>query len=100
MTPAAPSDVPELSIVVARTCGTTAALERCRAALRDQEGAPSRELLVPYDAPCAGSLALQAKFPDVKFLEAKGLDTRAARAGGSREHHDSLRTIGLRAARG
>ena len=36
----------------------------------------------------------------MRFLEARGLDTRAARAGASREHHDTLRTIGLRAATG
>ena len=97
---AAPSAAPDLSIVVALISGKTADLERCLAALRDQQDAPPREVLVPYDEPCAGSLALQSKFPDVKFLEAKGLDTRAARAGASREHHDALRTIGLRAARG
>ena len=33
-------------------------------------------------------------------MHADGLDSASARAGASREHHDTLRTIGLRAARG
>jgi GT2 family glycosyltransferase len=96
----AATDAPELSVVVALISGRTSDLERCLAALAAQTGVTDVELLVPYDAPCAGSLALKAKFPSVKFLELVGVDTSAARAGGSREHHDTLRTLGLRAARG
>ena len=91
---------PEVSIVVALISGKTGDLERCLAALHAQEGALPFEVLVPYDAPCAGSLALAARFPEVKFLALDGVDTRAARAGGSREHHDALRSLGLRHARG
>lgn len=91
---------PELSVVVALISGRTADLERCLAALRAQEGAPPFEILVPYDAPCAGVLELRSRCPEVKFIELAGVDTRAARAGASREHHDTLRTLGLRAARG
>jgi len=91
---------PELSVVVALISGSSSDLERCLAALRAQEGAPPFEILVPYDAPCAGSLALRERFPEARFLELAGVDTRAARAGASREHHDALRTLGLRAARG
>ncbi len=91
---------PELSIVIGLISGKTPDLERCLAALDAQVDLPSHEVLVPWDAPCAGSLALQAKFPRTRFLELKGVDTSAARAGGSREHHDTLRTLGLRAARG
>ncbi len=36
----------------------------------------------------------------MRFVRAEGLDTAVARAGASREHHDTLRTIGLRAATG
>ena len=91
---------PDLSVVVALISGKTGDLERCLAALRAQQGAPALEVLVPYDAPCAGSVALGSRFPEARFLPLEGVDTSAARAGASREHHDTLRTLGLRASRG
>ncbi len=91
---------PELSVVVGLISGKLADLERCLTALAAQQGAPPFEILVPYDEPCRDALTLQSKFPDVRFLPLDGVDTRAARAGGSREHHDTLRTLGMRAARG
>jgi hypothetical protein len=91
---------PELSVVVALVSGKKDDLERCLAALKAQEGAPPFEILVPWDAPCAAVLELRSKFPDAKFLELAGVDTSAARAGASREHHDTLRTLGLKNARG
>lgn len=94
------AETPELSVVVALIAGKKAALARCLQSLHEQEDAPSVEILVPYDEPCAEVTELAPLYPDVRFLEAVGLDTRAARAGGSREHHDTLRTLGLRAARG
>lgn len=93
-------DEPELSVVVGLISGKIGDLERCLAALAAQEGAPPFQLLVPWDEPCAAVLALQPKFPQARFLKLEGVDTRAARAGGSREHHDTLRTLGLRHARG
>lgn len=91
---------PELSIVVGLISGRTDDLARCLEALEAQEGAPEFEVLVPWDAPCADVLRLRERFPRARFLELAGVDTRAARAGGSREHHDALRTLGLRHARG
>lgn len=89
-----------LSVVVGLISGRTADLERCLVSLHDQTLALPLEIVVPYDDPCADVLSLAPRFPAVKFLRAEGLDTRAARAGASREHHDTLRTIGLRAATG
>jgi len=89
-----------LSVVVALISGKREDLERCLQALSSQRGAPDFEVLVPYDDAVAEVQELAPRFPDVRFLRAEGLDTRAARAGASREHHDTLRTIGLRAARG
>jgi len=89
---------PGLSVVVALISGRRDALDRCLAALTSQLGAD--EILVPYDDPVADVTTLQAKYPSVQFLRAEGLDSAAARAGGGREHHDTLRTLGLRAARG
>lgn len=90
---------PSLSVVVGLISGRTEDLRRCLTALARQTVAP-HEVLVPYDDACAAVTALQAEFPSVIFIRAGGLDTTTARAGASREHHDTLRTIGLRAASG
>ena len=94
-----PGLTPELSVVVGLISGRPAHLEACLEALFAQDDV-SKEVLVPYDDPVADVVQLQERFPDVRFLRAEGLDTRAARAGHGREHHDTLRTIGLQAALG
>ena len=91
---------PDLSVVVALVSGRRDDLERCLASLHAQVGAPAFEVVVPYDPPCAGVVTLAEKFPRTRFVPLNGLDTSAARAGASREHHDSLRTLGLREALG
>ncbi len=91
---------PMLSVVVALISGRTDDLAATLQSLRDQDEPPSLEILVPYDDPCRDVARLAERFPEVRFLHAEGLDSAAARAGASREHHDTLRTIGLRAARG
>jgi hypothetical protein len=91
---------PELSVVVGLISGRREDLARCLAALANQEDPPTLEVIVPWDPPCADVATLAEDHPDVRFIEAAELDTAAARAGGSREHHDTLRTIGLAAARG
>lgn len=88
-----------LSVVVGLTSGTNVVLRRCLQALAVQELTP-HEILVPYDPACAHVTALQAQFPTVRFIEVGGADTAAARAGASREHHDMLRTVGIRAVSG
>lgn len=94
------SDAPRLSVVPALISGKKDDLRRCLRALHDQSVRVPVEIVVPYDAPCAEVATLASEFPDVRFVRADGLDTAAARAGASREHHDTLRTIGLRAATG
>ncbi|MBL8804851.1 MAG: glycosyltransferase [Planctomycetes bacterium] len=90
----------KISVVVGLISGKKSDLERCLRALHTQSLALSLEILVPYDDPCAEVTSLAAQFPAVRFLRAEGLDTAVARAGASREHHDTLRTLGLRAASG
>jgi len=90
----------ELSVVVALVSGRRDDLELCLESLERQAGAPPFEIVVPYDPPCAEVVALAEKHPRVRFLPLKGLDTTAARLGASREHHDALRTLGLREANG
>lgn len=94
------TDAPEFSVVVGLISGRRADLERCLEALHAQTIRERLEIVVPYDDPCADVVGLGERFPDVRFVRAEGLDTAAARRGASREHHDTLRTIGLRAARG
>lgn len=89
---------PSLSVVVALISGKRNDLQRCLRALSGQTGPVTLDIIVPFDDPCADVTDLSAEFPHVRFLHATGLDTAAARLGGSREHHDALRTIGLRAA--
>ncbi len=89
-----------MSVVIALISGRTEDLRRCLTALRAQTLSIPLELIVPYDDPCRDVLRLQEAFPEVRFIHADKLDTRAARAGASREHHDTLRTIGLGAATG
>src|SRR5262249_54663895 len=92
------SRAPALSVVVGLISGRKNDLARCLAALGGQREFPSLEVIVPYDDPCADVATLAAEYPEVKFLHASALDTWKARAGVSREHHDTLRTLGLQAA--
>lgn len=94
------STIGRMSVVVGLISGKKDDLERCLRALHTQTLAMPLEIIVPFDDPCAEVATLQRDFPAVKFQRAEGLDTREARAGASREHHDTLRTIGIRAASG
>jgi hypothetical protein len=91
---------PRLSVVVGLISGKKPDLARCLRALHAQAPGIVTEIVVPYDDPCADVVTLGREFPHVRFVHAAGLDTRAAREGASREHHDTLRTIGIREARG
>lgn len=93
------TDAPELSVVVGLISGKADDLGRCLEALANQEDPPPFEVVVPYDPPCADVAKHAEAHPNVRFLLAE-MDTAVARAGGSREHHDTLRTIGLKAATG
>lgn len=89
-----------MSVVVGLISGKKSDLERCLRALHTQTIAIPLEIIVPYDDPCADVAVLQHDFPAVRFIRAEHLDTARARAGTGREHHDTLRTIGIRAATG
>lgn len=89
-----------MSVVVGLISGRKAHVERCLRALHEQTARLPLEIVVPYDEPCADVASLGDAFPAVRFIRAEGLDTAKARAGAGREHHDTLRTIGIRAATG
>ena len=90
---------PVLSVVVGLISGKREDLASCLAALHDQTIAVDMEVVVPYDPPCAEVAGLGEQYPGVRFVPVD-IDTAAARQGASREHHDTLRTVGIRAARG
>ena len=92
--------IPKLSVVVTLVSGRTQDLASCLESLRDQEDPPALEIIVPYDDPCDLVVRLAATYPEVRFVHADGLDFEAARASGSHEPFDVLRTVGLKAARG
>ena len=95
---------PVLSVVVAIVSDTTWSpdsnhLGPCLAALKDQSGPPTLEIIVPHLPSVAGISRLREQYPDVRFLEVAGLRSYSGRRG-SREHHDELRARGLALARG
>jgi len=94
------SATPELSVVVALISAKPDDLRRCLAALHDQRTPVDREILVPYDEAAAAVVGLADEFPEVTFLPAERSRTIVQRGGLVREHHDSLRTVGIRHAKG
>lgn len=100
---AVPADQPLLSVVVTVVSDTTERtdtrhLEACLAALAGQVDAPAMEIIVTCDARLSGLDTVRRKYPDATYVAPDQL--RTARHGASREHHDELRGLGIRAARG
>jgi hypothetical protein len=96
----APADEPELSVVIALIAGGQDATATCLQALEADAAARGLECIVPYDSRLDGVAELVKRFPRVDFVDARS-EVDAERFGSSsREHHDILRAIGLRHARG
>jgi hypothetical protein len=92
--------MPMLSVVVTLVTGKIQDLACCLESLHGQEDPPSLEIVIPYDDPCHDVTRLAEIYPDVRFIRAEGLDTASSRDDGISVHHNALRTIGLKAARG
>ncbi len=97
---------PYLSVIVVIASDTTetranvALLAQCLRGLSNQVDAPPMETIVPYlPQAVAGIEDIRAEFPEVTFLKTENLRSWSG-TGGSREHHDELKTLGLVAARG
>ena len=96
---------PVLSVVVVIT-GDTLSF-RCDStdlagtleALSCQNFPPPTEIIVPFHQGVDGIEALVRRFPGVHFMLVEHLKNQAG-VGGSREHHDELRAIGMKATRG
>jgi len=74
-------------------------LEGCLQALAQQRNAPPLEVIVPHHPEVDGIEELSARFPEVIFLSVPSASI-AGRKGGGREHHDVLRSHGLKIATG
>ncbi|MGB9253913.1 MAG: glycosyltransferase family A protein [Candidatus Korobacteraceae bacterium] len=95
-------EIPALSVVITVVSDTSEAadtlqLERCLDAFRQQVDPPPMELLVTCNGRLSGVEKLRQRYPGVNFIAVDKLRTH--RSGPSREHHDELRGIGIRAAR-
>lgn len=93
---------PLLTVIVTVVSDTTkpadtSHLQGCLEALQNQIDPPAMEVLVTCDACLPGIKELQQRFRDVGFICVEKL--RTARLNPSREHHDELRSIGIRSAR-
>ncbi len=93
---------PALSVVITVVSDTSEAadtqhLERCLDAFRHQVDPPPMEILVTCNGRVPGVEQLRQHYPGVNFIAVEKLRTQ--RTGPSREHHDELRGIGIRAAR-
>jgi hypothetical protein len=95
------SEAPRLSIVVTIVDGGDA-LRECLESLTEQQGAPTLEVLIPYDDSVAGIPALESRFAEVRFLAMGSVPTErpAGTPGGQHELYDRRRAVGLKAARG
>ena len=91
---------PELSVVVAVIAGGQEPMATCLAALAAGAQAEAIECIVPYDARLDGIEHLRQCFPWVDFIDTRSQIDAAQFGAFSREHHDILRAIGLRRARG
>jgi hypothetical protein len=94
------TDVPMLSIVIAIIAGGRDPLESCLEALEADAVAYRVECIVPYDGRLDGLTQLARRFPWVEFVDAQSEIDVTQYGNASREHHDILRAIGLRRARG
>jgi hypothetical protein len=91
---------PELSIVIALIAGRQAALTTCLEALEASTRLYRVGCIVPYDARLDGVEELVQKFPWVDFVDARAAVDEKQFGSSSREHHDILRALGIRRARG
>ena len=94
------TDAPTLSVVVALISGAKADSRRCLQALHAQTLRVPLEIIVPYDEARADVATLHAEFPTVRFVPAGAPRASTMAAGTRRLHHDTLRTVGIRAATG
>jgi hypothetical protein len=91
---------PALSVVIALIAGGRAPIRTCLSALEQSALGQPVECIVPYDSRLDGVAALAERFRWVDFVDARAEINAGGGGTAGREHHDVLRAIGLRRARG
>src|SRR5215831_18164363 len=91
---------PDLSVIVAIIAGGKEAMTSCLQALAESAKCYTTECIVPYDTRLDGVEELEMIFPWVDFINVRAHVNSDLFGSLSREHHDILRAIGLRRARG
>ncbi len=94
------ADQPDLSVVVGLIAGGEEPITNCLEALRASANGIHLECLVPYDSRLPNVGELRRKFAWAEFIDATSAVDAERFGASSREHHDVLRAIGLRRARG
>ncbi len=89
---------PELSVVVAIIEGGRTALETCLEALIEGAEGMGLECIVPFDSRVKDVEKLKEKFAWANFIDARQFVKAEEFGETSREHHDILRSVGLRQA--
>ena len=95
------SSHPKLSVIVTVVDGG-ATLTRCLEALCHQVGAPTLEIIVPYDETISYVGSLAERFPTIRFLSLGRLVDAGSARGAFAQHdlYDRRRAGGLHAAKG
>jgi hypothetical protein len=99
------AEAPALSVIAVISSDTVSPradvshLEKCLDALSRQQDAPATEIIVPHHQEVDGIEELSRRYPAVLFFPVPDASI-AHRSGGGREHHDVLRTHGLKTATG
>lgn len=99
-TKAEQTNEPELSVVIAVIEGGRNATETCLEALEAGSSGIRLECIVPFDARLDGVAEIEAKFPWTSFVDSRDHVDIEEFGSNSREHHDILRSIGLRLTTG
>jgi hypothetical protein len=94
-------DAPVLSVVITVVDGGDV-LRRFLDAIKGQVGAPTMELLLPYDASASEIGLFRVEYPDIRFIEMGTVPTvrPVSTAAGQHELYDRRRAAGLHVARG
>ncbi|REJ78245.1 MAG: glycosyltransferase [Acidobacteria bacterium] len=90
----------EMSVVVAVIEGGKDPMESCLTSLEKGMDSSRVETIVPYDSRLKGVDELADRFPWVDFVDATGEVDSSRFGNSSREHHDILRSIGLKRTNG
>ena len=94
------TEAPDLSVVVALIAGGQEPVRNCLDSLKSTVNGVRMQCIVPYDDRLPAVDELRVQFPWALFVDARNDVKRFRLSHFSREHHDILRSAGLRLADG